>query len=219
MFLRSASEFNVAEIFQSNTIEAPSHAGGTQGALPGISVDDHILGSKSASIVWIEYGDFECPFCGKFHPVTQQMVNEYPDDVQYVYRHFPLSIHRLAQEKAIASECVAELGGEGAFWQYHDVLFDLAGANGTGVALDDLAPLAQQVGVSEAAFNECLTSGRHDAKVNGDAAGGLAAGLASTPSSVVIGPDGSASILEGALSFTQVQAVIDYLLELESVSQ
>lgn len=212
MFLKTSVTEDFIEAFKSDQLEQSAIVDGRV-ALPGVSVEDHILGAQNASVIWIEYGDFECAFCGKLHPVTQQMVAEYPNDVQFIYRHFPLSIHQLARTKAIASECVAGLGGEGAFWEYHDMLFDRAGATGADVEYEDLAQFAVEVGVNENTFSECLTSGEYDAKVDGDTAGGFAAGISSTPTSVVIGPDGSATILEGALSFQQIQAVIDYLLQ------
>ena len=92
--------------------------------LPVVSDQDHIRGNRGAKVTLIEYSDFECPFCARFHPTTLQILDEYGDDVALVYRHFPLDqIHPSARPAAIASECIAELGGEEAFWSFVDEVF------------------------------------------------------------------------------------------------
>jgi protein-disulfide isomerase len=89
-----------------------------------ISEKDHVRGDRDAQIVLIEYSDFQCPFCSRFHPTAQQVVEEFNGQVMWVYRHFPLdSIHPVARKAAEASECVAELGGNDAFWNFVDTIF------------------------------------------------------------------------------------------------
>lgn len=88
-----------------------------------VNESDHVRGKKDARISLIEYSDFECPFCARIHPRIQRVLDEYPNDVNWVYRHFPLSIHRNAGPAAIASECVAQLKGNDAFWEFGDELF------------------------------------------------------------------------------------------------
>lgn len=87
---------------------------------------DHIRGNMDADVVIIEYSDIECPFCKRFHGTMNQVVETYGDQVAWVYRHFPLeSIHRNARPWAIESECVAEIGGNDAFWKYLDERFKM----------------------------------------------------------------------------------------------
>lgn len=85
---------------------------------------DHILGSKDADIVIIEYSDLECPFCSRFHGTMHQVVKDYDGKVAWVFRHLPLEqLHPNAFNKAISSECVFDLGGEEKFWSYIDAIF------------------------------------------------------------------------------------------------
>ncbi len=89
--------------------------------LPSVSEQDHVKGERGAKVKLIEYSDYECPFCVRFHPTAQQVLDEYGNDLAWVYRHFPLDqIHPRARPAAEASECVAELGGEEAFWDFTD---------------------------------------------------------------------------------------------------
>lgn len=94
------------------------------GAFPKMKDSDHVKGDRSAKVAFIEYSDFQCPFCQRFHPTVQQITKEYARDVAYIYRHYPLDqIHPYARPAAVASECVAEIGGEEAFWKFADLAF------------------------------------------------------------------------------------------------
>lgn len=184
----------------------------TDGGFPRVSSADHVRGGADASIVWIEYGDFECPFCKKYFPELEQLLAEYPNDVQVVFRHYPLEIHELAFEKAVASECAAELGGETAFWKYHDLLYDRSDANGQGIEFTDLPALAVEIGLNRNAFSSCLSSGRHDARINGDLATGTAAAIEGTPTTVIVAPDGSGTVVPGPIQIEEMREIMDYLL-------
>ncbi len=92
-----------------------------------ITLEDHYFGSKDAEIVIIEYSDLECPYCSRFHQTMHQVIKDYNGKVAWVYRHLPLeSIHPNSFNKALASECVAEIGGDAKFWLYIDTIFDKA---------------------------------------------------------------------------------------------
>ncbi|MCH8049635.1 thioredoxin domain-containing protein [Patescibacteria group bacterium] len=174
---------------------------------------DHLRGAENPQVVWIEYSDFECPFCKKFHPTMIQVISEYGDDVQWVYRHFPIAaLHPGASIKAEASECAAELGGEEVFWHYSDLIFERSDATGAGLGIDDLAPLAAELGLNQEAFQTCLESGRYSERVQDDLATGTAAGVQGTPTSFVIGPDGKAQVIEGLVPYAQVRSIIEGLL-------
>ncbi|MFA6355226.1 MAG: thioredoxin domain-containing protein [Candidatus Paceibacterota bacterium] len=97
------------------------------GEVPPVDDTDHVKGDpKTAQITIIEYSDFECPFCARFHPVLERIVSESNGSIAWVYRQFPLTqIHKNAMDRAIASECVAKLKGNDAFWKYADLLFGL----------------------------------------------------------------------------------------------
>lgn len=84
---------------------------------------DHIKGDVNAQITVIEYSDFECPYCKKFHPTMEQLVKEYNGQVKWVYRQFPL--HQNSMTKVVAAECVGKLKGDEAYFKYSNLLFGL----------------------------------------------------------------------------------------------
>ena len=165
---------------------------------------DHIFGSKDAKVTMIEYSDFECPFCKNFFATVQQVKKDYPKDVRIVYRHFPLSFHQNAAKEAEASECAAELGGNDAFWKYHDKIFTETTSNGTGFSLDRLVPAAKEIGLDEKKFKTCLDSGKHTAKVNQQMQEGSAAGVNGTPATFING-----KLTSGAVPYASIKAAID----------
>ncbi len=182
------------------------------GEVPEVTDADHIRGDKNAPVTFVEYSDFECPFCKKFAPTVDQILEEYDGDVRVVYRHYPLSFHANAQKEAEASECANELGGNDAFWQYHDAIFERGEAGGTGFALTDLVPLAEELGLNGTKFKECLDSGKYAQHVKDDTAGGAAAGVTGTPGSFIIDTNGDAELVSGALPFAQIKTLLDAAL-------
>ncbi len=88
--------------------------------IPAVQSDDHILGNKNAPITIIEYSDFQCPYCSILSPVIADLVKQYPDDIQVIFRHFPLSIHSNAQLASFASEAAAL---QGKFFEMEKVIF------------------------------------------------------------------------------------------------
>lgn len=186
-------------------VRAPSGAR----AIPPIANTDHVRGNKNAKLTWIEYSDMECPFCKRFHPTMLQMMQEYGGKIKWVYRHFPLSFHQNAQKEAEASECANELGGNDAFWKYTDAILERTTSNGTGFALNALVPLAKELGLNERKFKDCLDNGKYAQHVADDMSGGSAAGVNGTPGSFLIGKDGKAQFISGALPYESIKAVID----------
>ncbi len=165
---------------------------------------DHILGPVNAKVTLIEYSDFECPFCQRHLPTLKQIMAQYPNDVRLVYRHFPLSqIHPQAQKAGEAAECVAKLGGNEAFWQMHDKLFE----NQTALNATTYARLAGEVGVNVDQFNTCLNSGEMAQRVMEDYASGNNAGVQGTPGTFVNGV-----LIEGAQDISAFQAEISRIL-------
>ena len=110
---------------------------------------DHIRGPVDAPVTVVEYGDFECPYCGMAEPVVRELLREF-GDVRYVWRHLPLNdVHVNAQLAAEAAEAAAE---QGAFWELHDLLLDHQDA----LRPDDLMAYAEQLGLDVDRFTDDL---------------------------------------------------------------
>ncbi len=86
-----------------------------------LNEDDNTYGPPDAEVTLVEFGDFECPACRSAFPVIDELKEDYGDEVQFVYRHFPLSFHKNAELAARASEAAAK---QGKFWEMHDMLFE-----------------------------------------------------------------------------------------------
>ncbi len=175
-----------------------------------VTSDDHVLGPNNAKVTLIAYSDFQCPFCQRFHPTALKLVNDYKGKVRLVFRSFPLSsIHPQAQKASEASECVASLKGNDAFWKYADFLFQNQDSLGDALYAD----LAVKVGANKGAFQSCLSSGKFAAKVNAAEAEGASAGVQGTPATFVVAADGSAELMGGALPYEQAKAYIERALQ------
>ncbi|MDP1689440.1 MAG: thioredoxin domain-containing protein [bacterium] len=174
-----------------------------------VTAADHIRGNINAPIKLIEFSDFECPFCGRFHPTMQQIVKEYGDKVVWVYRHFPLeSIHPDAKKGAIGSECANELGGSTAFWAYTDKIF----ADQQG-SLADLGKVATSIGLNVTAFNTCLKSTKYDEVISKDITDATNSGGQGTPWTVIVNSKGKTFSINGAQPYEQVKATIEQALK------
>lgn len=182
--------------------------------VPKVTKDDHVRGDRNARIALIEYSDMECPFCKRFHPTAQQIIDKYKGDVMWVYRHYPLSFHANAQKEAEASECAGELGGPDVFWKYLDTVYERTTSNGTGFALDKLVPLAVELGLNQTKFRECLDSGKYADHVKEDMNGGSKAGVTGTPGNILLTiKTGKTSLIPGAVPYETVKAAIDEMLK------
>lgn len=180
---------------------------------PELTVADHVRGDKNAKVALIEYSDLECPFCKRFHPTMQQVMKEYGDKVKWVYRHYPLSFHANAQKEAEASECAAKLGGNDVFWKYVDAILERTTSNGTGFALDQLGPLARELGLNESKFKTCLDDGEFSQKVKDQMAKGTEEGVTGTPGTIILAGNGNTQLVPGALPFDQIKPMIDAALK------
>ncbi|MDO8621823.1 MAG: DsbA family protein [bacterium] len=166
-----------------------------------VSDSDHIRGSKDAKVTIVEWSDFQCPFCSRFHPSVVRAVQEYPGKVRWIYRHFPLdSIHPNARPSAEASECAAE---QGKFWEFADKLIERQPQLGP----DLYKTLAKELGLNESKFNDCVSSRKYQQKVTDDEQAGLAVGVRGTPGSFVNGIE-----VPGAVPYEQLKSYIDQAL-------
>lgn len=139
------------------------------------------FGPEDARVTLVEYGDFECPPCGRLHGDLKKLKEEYGDRVRFVFEHFPLeSIHPNARAASRAAWCAGE---QDEFWGMHDALFE------DQRSLDQAAFLrhAESLGLDRQTFTSCLASEAADAAVDRDLADGRSVGVGGTPSLFVNG--------------------------------
>ncbi len=195
---------------QQPTAQAPAQqptAEATGEVDPVDLVEDHIRGNPDANIAVIEWSDLQCPFCARVHTTYKQLMTDYGDDIMWVYRHFPLnSIHPDAQKAAEGSECAAEQGGNNAFWEFVDLVFE----KGSGPAL--LSGYAETIGLNADEFKECLDSGRYAAKVGAQLQSGTKAGVRGTPGNIILNiKTGESVAVSGNQPIENFKAAIDSL--------
>lgn len=164
-----------------------------------VSTDgDPAIGPENAPVTIIEFSDYECPYCQEWdQQVLQKLLDAYPNQIRFVYRDNPLSIHAQAQPAAEAADCAGE---QGDYWKFHDALFSGQYSLGREAFIQYATDLKMDV----AGFTVCIDSGRYKGEVEADALDAAKAGLSSTPSFVING-----RILIGAMPFANFKAVID----------
>jgi protein-disulfide isomerase len=166
---------------------------------------DHIRGNANADVAVIEYSDLECPFCKRVHPTLEQLISQ-EDDVQWVYRHFPLGPHKNARKAAEAVECAGKLGGDGKLWEMIAIIYE------KGTDNTKLVSLATEIGLRDSAFATCLNSGEMADRVQEDMDPAEAAGINGTPSNFVVHiPSGRIQRVMGA------RPIADFLQAIENV--
>ena len=185
--------------------------------LRAVSAEDHIRGSIDAKVAMVEFSDTECPFCKSFDTTMHEVLEAYdPEDVSWVYRHFPLEVlHPKAPKESEALECAAAQGGNDMFWKYSDKIYSTTNSNN---ALDigvyntpkptptgpdgkpyytektprssgdagQLSDFAVELGLNKAAFEKCLKDGAFTEKVAADTEEAANSGGSGTPYIVFI---------------------------------
>lgn len=142
---------------------------------------DHIRGPTHDRLTLVEYGDFQCPHCGRAEPVIRQLGREFGEDLRFVFRHLPLTdVHEHAQ---LAAEAAEAAGAQGRFWEMHDRLF----ARQDALALEDLRAHARELGLDEQSFLDDLQSRRQARRVARDVASAEASHVAGTPTFFING--------------------------------
>ena len=146
-----------------------------------VGADDHVEGPEDARVTLVEYGDFECPNCGRMHPVLKKLRSEMSGEFRFVFRHFPLTnIHPNAQLAAEASEAAA---AQGKFWEMHHAIFE----NQKNLSRKKLNQLARQLGLDADRFSVELESGTYKDRVKRDFLGGARGGVNQTPTFYING--------------------------------
>ncbi len=179
-----------------------------------VSNDDHVRGAENPEVVLVEYSDFECPFCKRFHYTMKKILEEY-NNVAWVYRHFPLEqLHpKYAKKAALASECAASLGGNDAFWKFTDKYFDLTPSNDQTNFESVIAQAADYAGINLNELNRCIDSKKFESKVQNDLANAIETGGRGTPWSIIVSKSGEKIPVNGALPYEELKKIIEYALQ------
>jgi protein-disulfide isomerase len=136
---------------------------------------DHIRGPESAPVTLVEYGDYECPYCGQAYWVIRELERLEGDVMRFVFRNFPLAtIHPHAERAAEAAEAA---GAQGKFWEMHDTLYEHQQA----LEDEDLLQYAAAIGLDLPRFARELREGVHQARVREDFLSGVRSGVNGTP--------------------------------------
>ncbi len=196
-----------------NPQEAAPQAPPQAGEVEPVDEEDHVRGNRNAKIALIEYSDLECPFCKAFHPTASQAIKEYPNDVMWVYRHFPLDqLHSKADKQAEAVECAGKLAGDDGFWKLTDKIFEVTPSN-NGLDNSTLPDLAASVGINKSQFQACLDSGEFASHVEEDYQSGIKAGVTGTPGNILLNTvTGETQLIPGAVPYPQLKQAIDAML-------
>jgi protein-disulfide isomerase len=163
-----------------------------------VAADGPARGPADAPVTVVEFGDFQCPYCGEMEPVLADLRGAYPTQVRWVFRHLPLtSIHPQAVIAARAAVC-ADI--QGRFWQMHDALY----ANQAALGEDALKGTARQIGLDAALFDQCLAGDAADDRLTRDSAAADTLGITGTPVFFING-----RMINGTATAAGFRAVID----------
>jgi protein-disulfide isomerase len=142
---------------------------------PPVSQRDHVLGPASAAVTLVEYGDYECPFCGAAYPIVKEVMRVLGSQLRFAFRNFPLTqVHPHAEHAAEAAETAA---AQDKFWRMHDLLFEHQRA------LDEahLLAYAATAGLDVKRFTQELGANAHAGRVREDFLSGVRSGVNGTP--------------------------------------
>ena len=147
-----------------------------------VGVDrDHIQGPADAAVTLLEYGDYECPFCGAAYPIVKEVQSRMGNRLRFVFRNFPITTsHPHAERAAEAAEAASS---QGKFWEMHDLLYE----NQKRLGDTDLHGYAQQLGLDVGAFDQDLAGHVHTERVREDFMSGVHSGVNGTPTFYING--------------------------------
>jgi protein-disulfide isomerase len=148
---------------------------------PAVNANDHAVGPDDAPVTLVEYGDYECPYCGMAYLVVKSAQRELGKQLRFVFRNFPLAeAHPHARLAAQAAEAAA---AHGKFWEMHDLLFEHQGA----LEADDIIGYAKSLGLDTAQFARDLEDSKHAKRVRDDFRSGVRSGVNGTPTFFING--------------------------------
>ena len=161
--------------------------------VPPVNSFDHIMRYANAPIELVEYGDYECPYCGRAYPIVKNIVELLGRDIKFVFRNFPLStIHPHAFTAAVATEAA---GLQGKFWEMHDIIFE----NQRNLDIANIMILADEINLDAARFAHDIRQQQLADKVEADFESGLRSGVNRTPTFFINGEKFTGDWSDGGL--------------------
>jgi protein-disulfide isomerase len=146
-----------------------------------ITSDDHSQGSALAPVILVEYGDYQCPYCGRAYPMVKQLQEQFGHNLRLIFRNFPLQqIHPFA---LAAAETAEFANAKGRFWEMHDRLFETQDSLSSQSLLESVSLL----GLDGAAWETSVNEGRFDDRIAKDFEGGVRSGVNGTPTFFING--------------------------------
>ena len=181
--------------------------------VPKLDSTDHIVGTLSAPIQVIVYADYQCAYCGRFFTSTiKGLQKQFGNDIVVAFRHLPIVAPDEAQVEAEAAECIAQIGGEKAFWNFTHAMYARAHVEDP-IDLSTLPDLAVTAGVNRSSYLSCMDAQSGKATVEKEKVQGSIAGLDLTPG-IVLKSEHRALVVKGDYPL-QISTAIAYLLKAE----
>jgi protein-disulfide isomerase len=162
-----------------------------------------LKGPDKAKVTIVKYSDFQCPFCARGHDVMAQVLAQYPNDVRYVFKNFPLNFHPWAEPAAVAIECVGQQDQE-AYWKVYDGLFAKQKEINPQNVKEKVDEMLQGSKVDMAKFNDCYNNKKTLDQVKAEMAEGQSVGVTGTPGFIVNG-----RLVSGAQPFEVFKNIIE----------
>jgi protein-disulfide isomerase len=150
---------------------------------PNVTVDvkgNHAMGPVDAAVKIVEFSDYQCPVCRQSHEVVRKVREDYRDRIRWIFKDYPLSMHKYAEKAAEAARCA---GDQGKFWEYQDALFTADG----DLTSDRLHDYATKLGLATGQFEQCLEQGKYKKAIEQDIVEGKRVGVNATPSFMING--------------------------------
>jgi len=158
--------------------------------------DTKVRGAKDARVLFVEYADYECPYCQQIQPALDKIYAEYKDRVAFAYKDLPLPMHANAQKASEAAHCA---GVQDKYWEYHDVL-----VSAKQLDVPRLKEIARELKLDGASFDKCVDSGEKAAVIKAHMDEAQALGLQGTPSFFING-----RFFSGALSYEKLREILE----------
>lgn len=176
------------------------------------SGDKSIYGNLNARFTLVEFSDFECPFCKRFHDTPKQVVDGSGGNVNWEWKHLPLSHHNpVSQVQSLAAECVREQKGNRGFWVFLDEVFSTSAGGGKGVP--NLATAIANVGANVEEAETCLTDRRYANRLKADLDLAVSNGITGTPATFIVDNlTGRKQLLAGAQPAAAFMAAISKMI-------